>query len=1136
MVKNRKYCNFLQKNGISKLLTIMRLAILLTIVGVLQAHASGFSQVFTITGKKVTIKEIVNQIERTSNFKFLYQDDVIDSAAKVDINVYKQPIEEVLDQLLANSNLGFKRFDDNLIVLTKSTNEKLQELTVKGRITSAATGEPIPGVSIVVKGTTRGTVTDADGKYSIDVPSADAVLLVSSVGFLSEEISVGGRKEMDIILTESIEKLEEVVVVGYGTTKKSDLTGSVGSVKGNEISEQAVNSVAAALQSRVSGVRISSSSGAPGSTAQIFVRGFGNFEGTQPLWIIDGVQYSGGDPGSRISLKDIESIDILKDGSSAAIYGSNGAGGVIFITTKSGKAGKMKVDFSSGLSQTSNYNLPTLLNKEQYVETRNAYFPNDKWANVNLGNYPSTDWMDVMTKKGFKQTYDFSVSGGSEKSTFYVGTNYMKETGTILSTSLERLGLRINSDHKLAKWVSLGERIYLVRTNNHGRDVTPRDIYRTSPGMEVYDTKNRNPWYPGTWDFNDGSSPFMGYNPYALTQIERIKGDNEALEGNLFLAIKPIKGLEWKTTGGLFAEKGFGTYAQTPYYLGAQSHSENKDEARYSENWGSSYKYTLNSVITYDLEFGKHNLSPMVGFESIQGTWAGLNAGFNHYYNTNWPTMLNQAQENPDKSWFKTVGSNNGDQDRLFSYFGRLKYNYANKYFFTFNVRRDASSKFGTNNRVGIFPSASVAWKISDESFIRDVSFISMLKLRAEYGAVGNNNSIPSLYYRKFYETSQQYSFENSLGTSGMQLQSSLPNADIRWESMVTKGVALDWGILQNKLTGSIGYFNKSSNDLLYYLPIQQSAGLGSSVLTNIGKVKNTGIEIDVVWKETRGDFSYSLGFNGSTLHNEVVNLDGIDNAPIYGEAGVINEQGNQTFYKTEVGRPFASFWGYKVSGIMQQNQTAPYATGPNNVAPKPGDLLYEEVVKDGKIDDKDRQYIGNPWAKFSYGLNGSVNWKSIDFSVLLSGEAGQDVINARTPIIGTIYNDYNTTADIYKNSLFMGNGITGRPAHLQSDGSIDPNGNYKNFSSFWVEKGSYLKVRNIQLGYTIPASLLEKVGVERFRIYVSGQNLFTFTKYSGIDPETTASVVNKVISGGMADNNTYFPVRIYTIGIDLSF
>ncbi|NJO69507.1 MAG: SusC/RagA family TonB-linked outer membrane protein [Bacteroidetes bacterium] len=526
-------------------------------------------------------------MKKPDNFKFLYQDEVIDSTAAVDIEVYKKPIEEVLDHLLANSNLSFKRFEDNLIVLTKASNEKLQAITVKGTITASLTGEPLPGVSVVIKGTTQGTVTDLNGKFTIEVPSADAVLLISSIGYLSEEISVGGRTTIDIKLTESIESLEEVVVVGYGTTKRSDLTGSVGTVKGDEIGNQTVNSVAAALQSRVSGVKINSASGAPGTNAQIFIRGFGNFQGIPPLWIIDGVQYSGDDPGSKISLKDIESIDILKDGSSSAIYGSQGAGGVIIVTTKSGRSGKLQVNFSTGLSQTSNYNLPELLNKEQYIETRNAYYPNGVWENVNINNYPTTDWMDVMTQKGSRQTYDFSIAGGNDKSTFYIGSNYFKEKGTLVESNLERIGLRINSDHKLAKWATIGERIYLYRINNEGNATSPRSIYRTSPGSGIYDEDRTNPWYPGSWAYLDGSSPWVGYNAYASTQIERRKSQNEALEGSLFLNLKPFKGLEWKTTGGLFAEKSFGNTAQTPFYLGAQSNSGTKDKATYSGKLGT---------------------------------------------------------------------------------------------------------------------------------------------------------------------------------------------------------------------------------------------------------------------------------------------------------------------------------------------------------------------------------------------------------------------------------------------------------------------------------------------------------------------------------------------------------------------
>ncbi|MFN8254340.1 MAG: TonB-dependent receptor [Bacteroidales bacterium] len=1113
----------------------MKITTLLLIVGLVQVSAAVNSQskTFSIKAENISIKDLIGLLEEKSQLKFVYRDIDVENTM-VSINMSNSTANELLDNALTGTGKSFKMLENDLIVILPF--EKQQQITVKGRITDASTGEGIPGVNVSVKGTEIGTITDFDGNYSLDIEDPNSTISISYMGYATQEIAVGGKTIIDVSLEPVDLSLTEVVVVGYGTTKRTDLTGSVGTVKGDEIQNQTVNSVADALQSRVSGVKVNSAGGAPGSSAQIFIRGFGNFKGIPPLWIIDGVQYSGGDPGSKISLKDIESIDILKDGSSSAIYGSQGAGGVIIVTTKTGKAGKLQINFNTGLSQTSNYNLPTLLDKQQYIETRNEYFPGGVWSNVNVDDYPTSDWMDIMTQKGSKQTYDFSVAGGNDKSTFYIGANYMKEKGSLVESSVERIGLRINSDHKLAKWATFGERIYLYSYNSKGVSTTPRNIYRTSPGSSVYDEDGTNPWYPGTWGYLDGSSPWLGYNAYAYTQISRPMGKNEALEGNAYLSIKPFKGLEWRTTGGLFVDKYFGSNSQTPYYLGAQSNSGSIDQAKYSENWGSSNKYTLNSVITYNIEFGKHDISVMAGFESIQGTNNGIDGAFDYYFNYSWPTMLNQGLENSANDWYKTGGSYNSDQDRLYSYFGRVKYDYSNKYLLTFNIRRDASSKFGPNNRVGIFPSASVAWKIHEEEFMKNVSIISMLKIRAEYGSVGNDR-IESLYYLKFYEQSQNFDFENNLGAAGLQLQSKLPNEDIKWEAMITKGIALDWGILDNKLTGTFGYYNKASSDLLYNLPIQASAGLGADVITNIGKVKNTGFEIDLQWKSNIGDVNYSVGLNGATLNNEVVDFDGIDNAPIEGQAGTINEQGDQVFYKSEVGRPFASFYGYQVTHIMQEGETAPYATGPSNVAPSPGDLLYVDVNNDGAINNDDKQYIGSPWAKFSYGINASVEYKGFDLSVLFSGEAGQDVINSRTPIIGTIYNDYNTTPDIYNNSLFMGNGITDRPAHLQTDGSVDPNGNYRIFSSFWVEKGDYLKLRNLQIGYTLPDNLLGKYGVSKLRLYLAGQNLFTITKYSGIDPETTADTYNsKVISGGMADYNSYFPIRTFTFGVDLSF
>ncbi len=1102
----------------------MRLSLLLTIVGLLNLHAAGLSQVFTITGKNITVKDVIDNIEKKSGYKFLYQNELIENAQKVDMEVYNQPIEEVLKQAFTQSNLGYRMFDDKLIVLTRAGAELMQVVTITGKITGAMNGEPIPGATVIVKGTTHATSSNENGTYSLELSNANSILLVSSVGYLSEEVQTSGRTVVDVRLAEDIQKLDEVVVIGYGTQKKSDLTGSVSSVKSESIKNLPVKSLSEALQGKVAGVYVTKGTGEPGAASDIIIRGAASINGLGPLYIVDGVRMG---TGNNFNMSDVENIEILKDASSAAIYGVEAAGGVILVTTKKGKLGdKMHVEFNSYYGSRSAVNLPKLLGSQDYIKARKILgVEYATWSQSAI----NTDWIKEMYKPAVEQKYDLSLSGGNEKSTYYISAGYLREDGVRRNNWFERYTLRLNSDHKINDKLTIGEYLYIDKTKNRPTGDGYGLPYRSIPLMDVYDATRVGGWAA----VPDG---FQGGNEVGGAENRIYNNSNWGMEGNLFADWKIVKGLNLRATAGGYMGGVDNSQFNLLYDYGILKNDIRKLEKELSRD------QTLNTniVLTYNKAFGKHDIKAMVGWEAIKSNKTKIKAsteGFPQNYSPDFSTSTTTNTA-------RTAEADYGIGSQL-AQFGRLNYNYGGKYLLQATVRRDGTNKFIGNNQYGIFPSVSGAWKVSEEPFIKNSApWLNTLKIRAGYGILGSIGSVGDFIYQTAYKKINVHSYDGINSITGWG-NAKFANTDIRWEKVTTKNIGVDFGFLNNRLTFGAEFYDKQTTDMIYTVSLPASSGLGEhngeyGATINIGKISNRGFEFEANWSDKIGDLSYSVGGNASFNKNKVIQI-GDKGALIY-EGGTAYMNGSIS--RTEDGYAMGQFYGYIVDGIFQTDTEAAQSAQP---LAKAGDFKYRDLNSkdatgnltgktDGKIDDADKTQIGNPWPKCYYGFNLNLELKGFDLKAYFQGQAGVDLFNSTKGIRQSFYGDWNTTSDIFGTSKFGNDNITNLPSVYQTSatGEIlrDPNGNYKNVSSFFVENGAYLKLKDLQIGYTLPNSVSSRVKISSVRIFVAGSNLFTITKYKGLDPELGGGVRQR----GIETDGLYPQTRFVSAGINLKF
>ena len=1118
----------------------------------------------TVHPAMISLEELLKQLKETHKVLFLYDRETLrGKLVPIDAKQAKG-VEKTLDRLLPALKLQYKKLNASnyLILVAEPPEEKpakpvqsnafLEQRTeipdvslldahptltlpasvdrrITGRVVSDEDGKGLPGVTVLVKNTTIGTATNNEGDFVLSVPDNAKTLVFSSIGFTNQEVTIETNAPLTVRLVTDQKSLDEVVVVGYGTQKRKDLTGAIASVKGTDIKNLPATDLNTALQGRVPGAYVTATDGAPGAGSKIYIRGPVSINGGDPLYVVDGVPFIG--TGYSFNMQDIESVEVLKDASAAAIYGAKAAAGVILVTTKRGKAGQLKVGFNANYGVRNVFNLPQTLRRDQYIQAKKAfgfdvtdiYGPESGWSQL-----PNTDWFKEVYRQGKEENYTVSLAGGGEKSSFYISGNYNRIVGTRIGNWIERYTLRINSDHKITNKLKFTENLYAKAgvEDPNGSTNQGSVSFRNTPVMLVYDPSNP------IGGFGRGPKGFQGGNDVqsAIGNYQRNKNYEINLSGTLDYEL--LRGLHLRGTLGtsLYSTDNY----NYNYKADIGSSVVRDDFSKYYEK-GQSFiaTYTLN----YDRSFGLHNIKGLLGYEARRSEFSNLN------YNNFNPLVPIPQSSDLVQSVTNATGtfSQANVYDRILSQFGRFEYAYADKYLVTVNVRRDGyGSKFGPTHKFGVFPGVSLGWVLTNENFMKGQPAITFLKLRAGYGILGNAVG-RDFAYAPYYSQGYSADFTTGGGTNkqnSIALASQLPNPDIQWESVATANIGIDGSLWQNKLSFNLDYYDRETRKMIYNVPISPAAGMGNDVQANVGQMSNKGIEINLEYRNKIGAFSYNLGVNGGFNRNKLVTLNP-DLGKLYISSGSLNEfYGSQQPNRSEPGLPLGQFYGFQVDGIYAANAGA----GENrpkkgDYVPKAGDLIYRDVNGDGVITDDDKQYIGNPWPKFTYGITLGGAWRGFDFRAFFSGVSGNQIYNAFESFEHMFFSDYTTTSKINQTSFFAGNGLTNIPrVGTITDVDLTNNGNWSYVSSYHVQPGSYLRLKNLQVGYTIPATLLSKVKMSSLRVFVMADNLLTITKYKGINPEI-APLDNNILQQGIDMANNRYPIsRLVSVGINAEF
>ncbi len=965
------------------------------------------------------------------------------------------------------------------LLLCTFYNAYAQDRVISGTVTDD-TGTGLTGATVAVKGGKQGISTGAGGTFNLTVPAGAATLVISYVGFETQELPLSGRNNINIQLQPQKTLLNAVVVVGYGTQKRADLTGAVASARGEEIKSLPVTNVQEALQGRLAGVEVVKSSGAPDATASIIIRGLSSLNNAPPLYIVDGVRQS----GDNINIQDIATIDVLKDASAAAIYGSAAAGGVIIITTKKGQGSKPTVNLTARYGVTKPLTMK-LLDRDDFVRLRRTLNPS-YLSGVSADTLPNTDWVDELYANGREENYNLSVSGTTPAVNYYASAFYNGQQGIYLNNSSYLSGARVNTDFKIGKRVKIGEQLYVWSRSTKPEIVTAiNPPFRSIPIMPVYDDSDpKSPW---------GKSPvgFGGPNLVGQIMTAHITNQKFNLQGNAFAEVQLPLYLTFRTTFGYTYYSENQSYFQDAYNFGQVATSINALRKFNINQPTIMSNYTL----SFDHEFGKHAISAVVGYEQFKTT-------FNSQYATQTSVGGNSYSFIQTSASQASVSGAYDPNGLIKSTFARVNYNFDSRYYLSGSIRRDGNfTVFGPGNQYGVFPAGSAGWRISEEPFFRGLLHtIPQLKLRGSYGVLGNSN-IGGYKFLSTYDPVNAQNFTPGGSPFIGVTPTFIPNSSVKWESVYEANVGVDAELLNSKMFVTVEWYNKTTKNMLYGLPIPLSSGITTPFYTNIGSVRNQGLEIVLGYKDKAGALNYSISANGAFNKNKVLNLDNINNNPIldgnnnYGNA-TFGMMVNQPITITKAGLAFGQFYGYKVEGIYQTEDEINKHPQQEGYKARPGDLIFADVDGSGTINDKDRTVIGNPNPKFIYGANIRLDWKGFDLAMQFNGVAGVDIFNGVKAYASFPFADGNTTSKVFGASFLGDNGLTDQPRIDNND----PNGNYSKSSSYFVESGAYLKLKNLQIGYTFSDAWLQKVSIRSARIYVMGNNLFTITKYSGID------------------------------------
>ena len=967
------------------------------------------------------------------------------------------------------------------------------QITVKGTVKDKD-ALPIPGANVTVKGTSTAVSTDFDGKYAIVIPNKDAQLQFSFMGFNTNTVTVGNKLVIDVVLEQLGQSLEEVVVVGYATVKKKDVTSSIASIKGKELQTMTVSNATESLQGKVAGVQITGAGG-PGAQPRVLIRGISTVNlSTDPLYVVDGIPMGTGI--NFLSNNEIESMDVLKDASASAIYGSRASNGVILITTKKGKSGKPKfnVDWSNGFQMMTNPYI--MANAESYADIMNKANTNSGYSEYlpDAQQYrgKTTNWWGTgITKATPVTNASISVSGGSEKNTYATSLNYFKSESFLGVGGYERITARIANDFKFSDKVSMGITLN-PRYETYGSPGNWADFDRIDPITPIYKPADQLNGTENEYSIYARSPSFV-YNPIASVARYDDFTDQYNLNANAYLQYEPIKGLVFRTQGSI--ELGNSVTSKfTPDFI-IDAAFEKAEINSIERKSSTNMNWTWQSTATYSKSFAeKHNTSLMVG-----ATMEEYNGNDVKGYGEGLPNNGQSTRElNAATTNYKSEG--NRWSDAVESFISRLSYNYDSKYYFTATFRRDGSSKFLSNNKWANFPSASASWRISNEGFMENTkSVINNLSLRAGWGKVGNQ-SLPGDIYQS--NIGQGYYVYGDNDVANASFPSSLANKDIKWETVEDINFGLDFGLWKNKLSGSLEYYEKTTNDMLFKKQFPTYSGFpdNSRIWTNVGSMKSNGIDLFLSYKNKKGDLSYGADFTFTTVNIKMVSL-ATAGEKLFGYDGkTLTVKAEEPGY----------YFGYVADGLFQNQTELNSHTNENGdrlqTYAQAGDVRFKDLNGDGTLDDKDRTKIGSPWADFTMGLNLNFAYKNLDLIANFYASIGNELINQN---ISELYNGaslINKVANLDQ-IAWNGEGTSNYVPRLSRD---DNNQNFIKFSSLYVEDGSFLRMKNIQIGYTFP----NQFGLDKFRISLSGQNLWTITDYTGVDPEVGGGVLGSGFGG----------------------
>lgn len=1135
---------FRARNSLIKYLLMTKIAILLLFAFSTQSFAKSYGQKnINLRLENVELKRAFKAIENQGFFHFVYQEGILPKDQRVSIQVQNATLDDVLGILLARTSLRYRQLSDNLVVITPNriNNSPPPEVAppISGKVTGAR-GEALTGVTVLEKGTNNGTSTGDDGRFSLPVTNPNAVLVFSYIGYQLREITIAGRSDWNISLTPEASNLNETVVIGYQTVKRKDLTGATGVINMNDARQITTASVAEGIQGLVPGVTVRNN-GAPGAMSTVEIRGVGSFTNSDPLYVIDGML---ADANTTINPDDVASVQVLKDASAAAIYGSRAGNGVIIITTKRGKEGPTKFSASAKYGMQQIPKKWDVMDAPGYLKTVQTEYAN---SGINLpagvaaqlaNNTIRTDWQDAVTRTGNNQDYNLSLSGGSKTSSYLLSGSYYKNQGVVIGNDFQRASLRINTEARRGR-LTVGENMVITNTSGHNPPNYPGAInpfYEAADMLPIIgiqgDQYKTIPSNPAGWGMGTNDVPSYSSNYVAVTALDKLNFNYAKVVGNAYADLKITNWLSYRFNMG--AEVSF-DYHKEVRDTGIWRYNNQPPNTSTYENRETFTNFLLEHTLNFNKSFGLHSLSAVVGFSRTQQQREYTNAG---------RTVLQYSGGQP----LTTIGSALGDPSagggtsvfwRQHGYLGRINYSYNDKYLLTLTGRIDQDTRFGPANRTGYFPSAAAAWRISREKFF-NVPWINDLKVRGSYGSLGISSSLDaygSWPYLAILNNSPRAIYGINQTPMVGVYQAALSNPYIKWETREEKNAGFDATMFNNRISLTVDLYNSLSKNVLVQLAAPLYQGASANGVANAASIRNKGIELGLTYRSPQQAFKWEISGNFTTIDNKVVAV-GDQGTDATGNKVDYLEPNN--FIRAQVGHSIGQWYVIKTAGIFhsQQEITSYVNKSGQIIQPnaKPGDVKYVDANGDGTIDDKDRQYAGSPWPTLQTGLQFNASYKHFTFGIQLIGVFGYKIYDDVRRVLDS-YQLTNYRKDINPWSTSNPNGTDPR---LAVDAPADPTVaiNNKVQSSRWLENGSYVRIRNIEIGYTFPLNSLSNVGISNARVYLSGQNLFTITKYKGLDPDIQGNPDgsgNRILQRGF-DTGNWPPSRVLSAGLQFDF